>query len=308
MAKVTVVGAGNVGGTVATLVAQEGLADVVLADIVEGLPQGKALDIAAALPLFGASVKVGGSNDLADAEGSDVVVVTAGLARKPGMSRDDLLARNAEIVGGVADAIRKHAPGAIVICVTNPLDAMCYLLMKRTGFEPGKVMGMAGALDSARFAAFLAFEAGVSPADVSAMVLGGHGDSMVPLLSSATVGGVPVQEILPADALARIVERTRKAGAEVVGLLRTGSAFVSPAAGVREMVRAILLDQKRVLPAAAWLEGQFGLEGVYLGVPAILGRGGVERIVEMKLSDGEARALRESAEKVRALQAKLALD
>ena len=305
MAKVTVVGAGNVGGTVASLLAQEGLADIVLTDVVEGLPQGKALDIAAALPLFGASVGVEGSNDLASAEGSDVVVVTAGLPRKPGMSRDDLLAKNAAIVGGVADAVRKHAPGAIVICVTNPLDAMCYLLMKRTGFEAKKVMGMAGALDSARFAAFLAMETGVSPADVSAMVLGGHGDSMVPLLSSASVGGVPVRELLPAETLARVVERTRKAGAEVVGLLKTGSAFVSPAAGVREMVRAILRDQRRVLPVASWLDGQFGIEGVYLGVPAVLGRGGVERIVEMKLSDDEARALRESAEKVRTLQDKL---
>ena len=305
MAKVTVVGAGNVGGTLATLLAENGVADVMLVDIVEGLPQGKALDITAALPLFGPSVKVEGSNDLASAEDSDVVVVTAGLPRRPGMSRDDLLAKNAGVVGGIASALRNHAPKAIVICVTNPLDAMCYLLMKRGRFEPKRVMGMAGVLDSARFSAFVALEAGVAPADVSTMVLGGHGDSMVPLLSSANVSGVPVENVLSKDLLSRVVERTRKAGAEVVGLLKTGSAFVSPAAGAMEMVCAILLDEKRVLPVSAWLEGQFGIEGVYLGVPAVLGRGGVEHVLEMKLAADEAAALRASAEKVRALQEKL---
>ena len=305
MPKVTVLGAGNVGGTVALLIAQEGLADVMLIDIVEGLPQGKALDIAAALPLFGSSVRVEGSNDLASCEGSDVVVVTAGLPRKPGMSRDDLLAKNAEIVGAVADEVKERAPRSIVICVTNPLDAMCCLVMRRTDFEPRRVMGMAGALDSARFAAFLALEAGVSPRDVSAMVLGGHGDSMVPLVNASTVGGVPVKEVLAQEKLSRIVERTRNAGAEVVGLLKTGSAFVSPAAGVREMVRSTLRDEHRVLPVSAWLEGQYGIQGVYLGVPAILGRRGIERVVEMRLSEKEASALRESAEKVRALQEKL---
>ena len=305
MAKVTVLGAGNVGGTLAMLLAEDGLANIMLVDVVEGLPQGKALDITAALPLFRMNLKVEGSNDLADAEGSDVVVVTAGLPRRPGMSRDDLLAKNAEIVGGVADAVKKHAPGSVVICVTNPLDAMCYLLMKRTGFEAKRVMGMAGVLDSARLRAFLAAEAGVSPADVSATVLGGHGEGMVAVIGSATVGGVPVREVLSPEILSHIVERTRRAGAEVVGLLKTGSAFVSPAAGVREMVRAVLLDEKRVLPVSAWLEGQFGIEGVYLGVPAVLGRGGVEHVFEIKLAADEAAALRASAEKVRALQEKL---
>jgi malate dehydrogenase len=281
------------------LLAGTGLADVVLVDVVEGLAQGKALDVAAAAPLLGFSRSVTGSSDPGSVEGADVVVTTAGLARRPGMDRMDLLAKNAAIARGVAAAVRERAPGAVLVNVANPLDVITELYLRETGFPRERVVGMAGVLDSARFRAFLAGVAGVSPADVQAMVLGGHGDEMVPLVSSATVGGVPARELVPAGELAAVVDRTRKAGAEVVRLLKTGSAFVSPAAAAVEMVKAILLDEKRLVPAAVHLEGEYGFEGLTLGVPVVLGRRGVERIVEIDLSPGERAALEKSAAAVR---------
>jgi malate dehydrogenase len=306
MAKVSVIGAGNVGATAALHVASGGYAaEVTLVDIVEGMPAGKALDLFEASPIVAADCRLTGSNDFAAIAGSDVVVVTSGLPRKPGMSRDDLLLANAEIVGGVARQIREHAPRSIVVMVSNPLDVMAYHAMKVTGFPRERVMGMAGVLDSARFRSFLAAEIGVSVGDVAAMVLGGHGDSMVPLTRYANVSGVPVTELLPKEALDRIVQRTRNAGAEIVALLKTGSAFYAPGLSVAAMVEAILRDSKRLLPAAAYLTGEFGISGVFLGVPVVIGRGGVERIVQLKLTDEEQRALERSAGEVRDTIAKL---
>jgi len=284
MPKVVFVGAGNVGATAAVFLAQAGLADIVLIDVVEGLAAGKALDIFAAGPILGFSGDVRGTTDLAAVEGADVVVATAGLARKPGMDRMDLLAKNAAIARGVASAVRDRAPGAVVVNVANPLDVITEQYLRATGFPRERVLGMAGVLDTARFRAFIGARLGVSPRDVQAMVLGGHGDEMVPLTSHATVGGAPLGELLGAAAVDEVVERTRKAGAEVVGLLKTGSAFVSPAAAAVEMVRAILLDERRVMPAAVHLEGEYGFEGVCLGVPAVIGAGGMRRIVELDLA------------------------
>jgi malate dehydrogenase len=303
--KVTVIGAGNVGATTAQRIAEAGLADVVLVDIVEGLPQGKGLDLAEAAPVVGHDARVLGTNDYADTAGSDIVVVTSGLARQPGMSRDDLLAKNAGIVGSVVAQAAAVSPDAILIVVTNPLDAMCHVAMRASGFPRERVLGMAGVLDSARFRTFIAQELGVSVEDVQAFVLGGHGDTMVPLSRYSTVAGVPITELLPADRVRALEERTANGGAEIVGLLKTGSAFYAPAAGAFEMVEAILLDRKRVLPCAVLLQGEFKTDGLVVGVPVVLGAGGMERIFEIELSTDEQAAFDASAASVRELVDKL---
>ncbi len=299
--KVTVIGAGNVGATTAQLIAQTGLADVVLVDIVEGLPQGKALDLAEAAPVIGYDIKITGTNDYADTAGSKIIVVTSGVARKPGMSRDDLININAGVVGSVVKAAAAASPEAIIIVVTNPLDAMCHVAMQASGFPRERVIGMAGVLDSARFRSFIADELEVSVRDVRAFVLGGHGDTMVPLPRYSTVGGVPITELMTPERIEEIVTRTRNGGAEVVALLKTGSAFYAPAASVVEMVESILLDRRRVLPCAAYLDGEYGISGLFVGVPVVLGQGGLERVVEIDLTDDERAAFDKSAEAVREL-------
>lgn len=298
--KVTVVGAGNVGATAAQRIGEAELGDVMLIDIVEGMPQGKALDLQETAPVLGVDAAFSGSNNMADVAGSKVVVVTAGLARKPGMSREDLLQKNAQIVGGIADAIRVHAPDAFVIVVSNPLDVMTWLTWRKTGFPRNRVMGMAGVLDAARFAAFIGMELGVSVKDIRAMVLGGHGDMMVPLPRFSTVGGVPVTELIPAKRLGEIVQRTRDGGAEIVALLKTGSAFYAPSASAVAMVQAVLRDEKRVLPACVLLQGEYGMDGVFVGVPARLGNNGIEQVVQLNLLPEESEALKKSAQGVRA--------
>lgn len=298
-AKVTVVGAGNVGATTAQRIAEAELGDVTLIDIVEGMPQGKALDLMEAAPVLGADACIEGANDLAAMAGSDVVVVTAGLPRKPGMTREDLLQKNAEIVGGIVDAVKKHAKDAFVILVSNPLDVMTWLTWKKTGFPRERVMGMAGVLDSARFSAFIAMELGVSVKDIRSMVLGGHGDMMVPMPRFSTVAGIPVTELIPAQRLEEIVQRTRDGGAEIVKLLTTGSAFYAPSASAVAMVASILRDEKRVLPVCARLKGEYGLSDVFVGVPAVLGASGMEKVLELKLTADEAKALQYSADTVR---------
>jgi malate dehydrogenase len=303
--KVTVVGAGNVGATTAQRIAEAGLADVVLVDIVEGLPQGKALDLAESAPTIAHDARVTGSNDYADTAGSDIVVVTSGLARQPGMSRDDLLAKNAGIVRSVVEQAAAASPDAILIVVTNPLDAMCHVAMAASGFPRERVIGMAGVLDSARFRTFIAQELGVSVEDTHAFVLGGHGDTMVPLARYSTVAGIPITELMSSERVAALSERTANGGAEVVALLKTGSAFYAPAAAVFEMVESILLDRKRVLPCAVHLEGEFGIDGLFVGVPVVLGAAGMERIVEVVLTDDERAAFERSAGAVRELVAKL---
>jgi malate dehydrogenase len=303
--RVTVIGAGNVGSTTAQRIIETGLADVVLVDIVEGMPQGKALDLAEAAPVVGYDVRVTGTNDYADTAGSKIIVVTSGLARQPGMSRDDLLAKNAAIVRSVVEQAVAVSPDAIIIVVTNPLDAMCHVAMRASGFGRDRVLGMAGVLDSARFRHFIADELNVSVRDVRAFVLGGHGDTMVPLPRYSTVGGVPVTEMIPADRLAQIIDRTRNGGAEVVALLKSGSAFYAPAASVVEMVEAILLDRRRILPAAAYLQGEYGIDGLFVGVPVVLGNGGMEQIIEIALTDEEKAELARSATSVRELVEKL---
>jgi malate dehydrogenase len=299
--KVTVIGAGNVGATTAQRIAEAGLADVVLVDIVEGLPQGKGLDLAEAAPVVGHDARVTGTNDYAETAGSDVIVVTSGLARQPGMSRDDLLTKNAGIVRAVVEQASSASPDAIIVVVTNPLDAMCHVAMDASGFPRERVIGMAGVLDSARFRTFIAQELGVSVEDTHAFVLGGHGDTMVPLSRYSTVAGVPITELLPADRVAALEQRTANGGAEIVGLLKTGSAFYAPAAGAFEMVEAILLDRKRVLPCAVLLRGEFGIDGLFVGVPVVLGRGGMERIFEIELTADEQAAFRRSADAVKEL-------
>ena len=303
--KVTVVGAGNVGATTAQRIAEAGLADVVLVDIVEGLPQGKGLDLAEAAPIVGHDARITGSNDYLATAGSDIVVVTSGLARQPGMSRDDLLAKNARIVKAVVEQAAKHSPDAILIVVTNPLDAMCHVAMRASGFPRERVLGMAGVLDSARFRTFIAEELGVSVADTHAFVLGGHGDTMVPLPRYSTVAGVPITELLPADRVKALADRTANGGAEVVALLKTGSAFYAPAASTFEMVESILLDRKRVLPCAVLLQGEFGTKDVFVGVPVVLGAHGMERVFEIELTADEQQAFDASAAAVRELVAKL---
>ena len=300
MKKVSVIGSGNVGATTALLVAERELADVVLVDIIEGVPQGKGLDMAEAAPVDRFDADVKGTNDYSEISGSEVVVVTAGIARKPGMSRLDLLQKNAAIIKDVSSKIKKFAPDAIVIMVTNPVDVMTYHTWKVTGFAASKVMGQAGVLDSARFAAFIAKKLDVSVEDISAMVLGGHGDEMVPLPRYTTVSGIPFTELLPdevADAVVKtLIDRTRKGGSEIVGLLKTGSAFYAPAASVTRMVEAILKDKKRILPCSAYLSGEYGIKDVYIGVPVKLGAGGIEEIVELRLTEPELTALRNSAQ------------
>lgn len=307
-AKVTVVGAGNVGATTAQRVGEAGLGDVVLIDIVEGMPQGKALDLAEAAPVLGADAGFHGDNDLAAMRGSEVVIVTAGLARKPGMSRDDLLRKNAEIVGGIAGGLKQYAPDAFVILVSNPLDVMTWVAADITGFPRNRIMGMAGILDSARFSAFISMELDVSVKDISAMVLGGHGDSMVPLPRYTTVSGVPITELMAPERIAALVDRTRKGGAEIVGLLKVGSAFYAPSAAAVSMAAAILRDEKRILPVCAKLEGEYGLDDVFVGVPAKLGANGIEQIMELRLEPDELDALKASAEKVCAAKAKLLVE
>jgi len=308
MPKISVVGAGNVGASAALYAAEAELGDVMLVDIMEGVAKGKALDLLEAGPIRGYDAHVEGSGDIRAVAGSDLIIVTAGLPRKPGMSRLDLLKANADIIRGVAEAIRDHAPKAIVITVTNPLDVMTYLLYRITGFPRERVIGMAGVLDSSRFRTFLADEIGVSVEDVQAMVLGGHGDTMVPLLRYSTVSGIPVERFIPAERLAEIVQRTRDGGAEIVKLLQTGSAFYAPAASAVQMAESILRDKKRLLPVAAYLDGEYGLRDLYLGVPAILGSGGMETIVQLELSPEEKSALARSAEEVRKGISDLALE
>ena len=303
--KVTVIGAGNVGATTAQRIAEAGLADVVLVDIVEGLPQGKGLDLAEAAPVVGHDARVTGTNDYADTAGSDIVIVTSGLARQPGMSRDDLLAKNAGIVRSVVEQAAKHSPDAILMVVTNPLDAMCHVALKASGFPRERVLGMAGVLDSARFRTFIAEALGVSVEDTHAFVLGGHGDTMVPLPRYSTVAGVPITELLSADRVQALVDRTANGGAEVVALLKTGSAFYAPAASTFEMVESILLDRKRVLPCAVLLQGEFGTDGLFVGVPVVLGAGGLERVFEIELAAEEQAAFDASAAAVRELVDKL---
>jgi len=299
--KVTVVGAGNVGATAAQRIAQKGYADVVLVDIIEGFPQGKALDLMESGPVEGYDVKITGSNGYDETAGSDLVVITAGLARKPGMSRDDLLLKNQEIVGGVTREIVKRSPKSILVVVSNPLDAMAQVAKSVSGFPRERVVGMAGILDSARFRTFIAMEMKVSAGNVQALVLGGHGDTMVPLPRFTTVAGVPITELLSAEAIARLVKRTQDGGAEIVALLKTGSAYYAPSSAVVEMVDAILMDRKKILPCAAYLEGEYGIKGVFCGVPVVLGAGGVERILELPLNGDERGMLDRSAASVREL-------
>lgn len=302
-AKVSIIGAGNVGATTALWCAAAELGDMVLLDLpqTEGMPKGKALDLAQAGPIIGFDGHVHGTNSYDDTANSDVVVITAGVARKPGMSRDDLLSVNAQIVGSVAEQVRRTSPDAVVIVVSNPLDAMTYRAWEVTGFPPHRVVGQAGVLDAARFRTFLAMELGVSVEDVSAMLLGGHGDTMVPLLSCTSVSGIPVSQLLPADRLEKIVQRTRDGGAEIVGLLKTGSAYYAPAAAVAQMVEAIVRDKKRLLPCAAYCDKEYGVGGLFVGVPVVLGAKGVERIVQIELTAAEQEAFRRSVEEVRRL-------
>lgn len=299
--KIALIGAGQIGGTLALLCGLRGLGDVVLFDIVEGMPQGKALDLQHAAPVFGLDFKITGTNQISDIKDADVCIVTSGLPRKPGMSRDDLVKTNAEIIRSVASGIKQYAPKALVIVITNPLDAMVYLMQKETGIAPAKVVGMAGVLDTARYQAFLAEALNVSVSSVSAFVLGGHGDDMVPVRSYTTVGGIPVEKMLASDKLDAIEKRVRGAGGEVVALLKTGSAFYSPAASAIQMVEAYLFDQKRVIAAAAKLNGEYGLKDIYLGVPVIIGSGGVEKVLEISLNDNEKKLLNESAERVKSI-------
>jgi malate dehydrogenase len=299
--KIALIGGGNIGGVLAEQIAYRELGDVVIFDVVEGLPQGKALDMAEGAPLVGADSKLSGTNDYADIAGADVVIITAGLARKPGMSRDDLLNTNLKIMTQVAEGVRDHAPDAYVIVVSNPLDAMVYTFKQVSGFPKNRVVGMAGVLDSTRFRSFVAWELDVSVQDVTALVLGGHGDTMVPLVRFCTVAGIPVDKLLTSDKIAAIVERTKGAGGEVVGLLKTGSAFVSPALSAIEMAESILKDKKRVLACACLCEGEFGVDGLYVGVPCVLGAGGVERIIEIELDADEQRQFDTSVEHVRTL-------
>lgn len=299
--KLTVVGAGNVGATLAQRIADRELADVVLIDIVEGMPQGKGLDMMEAMPVEGSDARVIGTNDYKDTAGSDIVVITAGLARKPGMSRDDLLQANYKIVKACTENAAKHSPDAILIIVSNPLDAMCQVAHKVSGFPKHRVFGMAGILDSARMRAFIAMELGVSVENTHAFVLGGHGDTMVPLPRYSTVAGIPITELLSPDRVDAIVQRTAKGGAEIVGLLKTGSAYYAPSSAAVEMVDAVLKDKHKVLPCCCYLEGEFGIEGLYVGVPAQLAAKGVEKIWKIKLTDDENAALQKSAAAVKEL-------
>jgi malate dehydrogenase len=302
-AKITIVGAGNVGATAAHWCAAAELGDIVLIDLPQtgDMPRGKALDLLQAGPIAGFDARITGTTDYDDTAGSDVVVVTAGVPRKPGMSRDDLLATNTRIVSSVAEQIKRTNPEAVVIVVSNPLDAMTLRMYQVTGFPPQRVLGKAGVLDTARYRAFIAMELGVSVEDVAAMIIGGHGDTMVPLPHCASVGGIPVTQLLSTERLAQIVERTRQGGAEVVNLLKTGSAYYAPGAAIAQMVEAIVRDKKRLIPCAAFCDKEYGVGGYYVGVPAILGAGGVERIIELSLSESERDAFRKSVEAVKSI-------
>ncbi|PTT06700.1 malate dehydrogenase [Caulobacter sp. HMWF025] len=305
-AKIALIGAGMIGGTLAHIAAREELGDIVLFDISEGTPQGKALDIAEASAVFGKDVALKGANDYADIAGADVCIVTAGVPRKPGMSRDDLLGINLKVMKAVGEGIKAHAPNAFVICITNPLDAMVWALQQFSGLPKEKVIGMAGVLDSARFAYFLAEATGVSVEDIHAWTLGGHGDDMVPMVRHSTVGGLPLPELvkqgwLSQDKLDAIVDRTRKGGGEIVALLKTGSAFYAPAESAIAMATSYLKDKKRVLPCATFLTGQYGLDGLYVGVPVVIGAGGAEKIVEFETNDAEKAMFAKSVESVKGL-------
>ena len=298
--KITVVGAGNVGATTAQRVAEKELArTVVMVDVVEGVPQGKGLDQWQSAPIEGFDSRVIGANGYDETAGSDIVIITAGIARKPGMSRDDLLNTNAGIVKQVAEQVKASSPNAIIIVVSNPLDVMCYVAKQVTGFPRERVLGMAGVLDTARYRAFLAEALDVSVRDIQAMVLGGHGDTMVPLISYTSVSGITITQLIDKGKLDAIVDRTRNGGAEIVKHLKTGSAYYAPSAGAVQMAEAIVNDQKRILPCAAWLEGEYGMNGLYLGVPCKLGRKGLERVIEVELTADERTALEKSAEAVR---------
>lgn len=303
--KITIVGAGNVGATCAHWAAAKELGDIVLIDVAEGIPQGKALDLMEAAPVEGFDSIVIGTNDFADTADSDVVVITAGIARKPGMSRDDLLSTNAGIVRNVTEQIVKYSPDCYILVVTNPVDVSAYIAYKASGLKPNRVFGLSGVLDSARFRTFIARELNVSFEDVTTFVLGGHGDDMVPLVKYTYAGGIPVEKLIPADRLAAMVERTRKGGAEIVNYLKTGSAFYAPSASVMQMAECIIKDKKRILPVSAYLQGEYGEAGVFAGVPAIIGSSGVEKILEVDLNETEATALKQSIDSVRANLAKL---
>jgi malate dehydrogenase len=305
--KITVVGAGNVGATVAQYAVEKELGDVVLVDVIEGIPQGKALDLLQAGPVHRYDSILTGSNGYEETANSDLVVITAGMARKPGMTRDDLLFKNAEIVGSVVEQVARRSPESILILVTNPLDAMVQLAWKKSGFPARRVIGMAGVLDSSRFRTFIARELDVSVENVTAFVLGGHGDTMVPLPRYSTVAGIPITELLPRETIEALVTRTANGGAEIVNYLKSGSAYYAPGASTVEMVEAILKDKKKILPCAAYLDGQYGVKGLYVGVPVKLGRSGVEQIVEIKLTPDEQAAFDKSAGAVRELVDKLKL-
>lgn len=296
--KIALIGAGQIGGTLALLAGLRRLGDVVLFDILEGMPQGKALDLTHLAPVFGLDFKIKGTNNIADIADADVCIVTSGLPRKPGMSRDDLIKVNSDIISNVAEGIKKHAPNAFVIVITNPLDVMTYLMQKKTGFKTSKVVGMAGVLDSARYRAHLAESLNVSVASVSAFVLGGHGDDMVPVRSFTTCNGIPVEKLMSKETLDPIEKRVRGSGGEVVNLLKTGSAFYSPAASAIEMAESYLFDQKKLLAAAASCNGEYGIKDIYLGVPVIIGSSGVEKIVQIELNSAENEALQKSAKGV----------
>ena len=300
--KITVVGAGNVGSTAAMRLAERELADVILVDVLEGIPAGKALDLTQAAPIEEHDCRiVGCTDDYSQAEDSDIVIITAGIPRKPGMSRDDLLSTNMNIMKTVVKEVSAAAPNAILIIVSNPLDAMCHVAYDVSGFPKNRVVGMAGVLDSARFRAFIAMELNVSVENIHAFVLGGHGDTMVPVARYSTVAGVPITELLPQERIQGIEQRTRDGGAEIVGLLKTGSAYYAPASAAVEMAEVILKDKKKILPCAAYLEGEYGIQNLFIGVPVKLGTGGVEQIIEIKLNDEELKALNHSADAVRKL-------
>ncbi|MBF0474579.1 MAG: malate dehydrogenase [Deltaproteobacteria bacterium] len=304
--KISVIGAGFVGATAAQRVAEKQLGDVVLVDIVEGIPQGKALDLTEAAPVEKHDAKITGSNNYEDTAGSDVVIITAGIPRKPGMSRDDLLATNAKIMKSVVTEVAKYSPNAVLIIVSNPLDAMCHVAYEASGFPKQRILGMAGVLDSARFRSFIAMELNVSVENTHAFVLGGHGDTMVPLPRYSTVSGIPITELMPPDRIEALVQRTRNGGAEIVSMLKTGSAFYAPASSATEMAEAVLKDKKKILPCAVLLQGEYGYNDLFIGVPVKLGNKGIEEIIEIKLLPEEKIALDKSAEAVRGLVATLA--
>ncbi len=306
MAKVSIIGAGMTGSTTAHWLAEREIADIVLVDIIEGMPQGKALDLTEAMPVVGKDVSVFGSNDYADTKDSDIVIITAGLPRKPGMSRDDLLVTNAKIVADVARKTLEQSPDAIFIVLTNPLDVMTYLTWKVTGVPSHRVVGQAGILDSARMRAFVAMETGVSVENINCYVLGGHGDDMVPLTRHSNIAGVPLNKYLPKDKLDAIVERTRKGGGEIVSLLKKGSAFYAPSAALAQMAEAIIKDKHLIVPATSYLDGEYGMHDIFIGVPTMLGRKGVEKVIEYDLNDEEMAAFQKSADHVKSNVAKLA--